>query len=151
MTGLFGPGTWVEIHSIVLPAGERAPQVPDDTRRLPLEMRVKGCLVAPAALGGQAEILTPAERLRLSAVYVSSFRRLESVYVQHSLGTMEQENKQGFEKSMIPLLQFPFGREWWSEAKVAFYAPFVHHIDEGLAGGKFERKTPSIQLPPSAD
>ena len=99
----------------------------------------------------EPETLTPAERLRLSAVYVSSFRRLESVYVQHSLGTMEQENKQGFEKSMIPLLQFPFGREWWSEAKVAFYAPFVHHIDEGLAGGKFERKTPSIQLPPSAD
>ncbi len=55
-------GTWVEIHRVVLPPGERAPQVPDDTRAVPLEMRVKGFLAAPAALGEEAEILTPAGR-----------------------------------------------------------------------------------------
>jgi hypothetical protein len=55
-------GTWVEIHRIVLPPGERAPQVPDDTRRVPLEMRVKGFLAESAAIGAMAEIVTPAGR-----------------------------------------------------------------------------------------
>ena len=64
-------GTWVEIHRIVLPPGERAPQVPADTAAVPLEMRVKGFLTMPAALGEEAEVITPAgRRLRgaLSAV-----------------------------------------------------------------------------------
>ena len=47
---------------VVLSAGERAPQVPDDTRQVPLEMRVKGFLVSPAAPGEMAEIITPAGR-----------------------------------------------------------------------------------------
>ena len=55
-------GTWVEIHSIVLAAGERAPQVPADTQGVPLEMRVKGFLAAPAALGDAASIVTAAGR-----------------------------------------------------------------------------------------
>ena len=62
MSTLIDAGTWVEIQRVVLPADERAPQVPDDTRQLPLEMRVKGHLVAPAALGEDAEILTPVGR-----------------------------------------------------------------------------------------
>ena len=55
-------GTWVEIHSIVLAAGERAPQVPADTQGVPLEMRVKCFLAAPAALGDAASIVTAAGR-----------------------------------------------------------------------------------------
>ena len=62
MTERIGKETWVEIHRIVLPAGERAPQVPDDTRQFPLEMRVKGFLVAPASPGEEAEIVTPVGR-----------------------------------------------------------------------------------------
>jgi len=58
MTALIEKGTWVEIHTIVLDASERAPQVPEDTRRVPLEMRVKGFLAAPAAIGDDAEIET---------------------------------------------------------------------------------------------
>jgi hypothetical protein len=55
-------GSWVEIHSIVLAAGERAPQVPADTRAVPLEMRVKGFLAAPAAIGERASVVTAAGR-----------------------------------------------------------------------------------------
>ncbi len=55
-------GTWVEIRRIVLPAGERAPHVPDETRRVPLEMRVRGFLLHDGALGEPAELLTPAGR-----------------------------------------------------------------------------------------
>ncbi len=62
MAELIEKGTWVEIHEVVLPAGERAPQVTADTREVPLEMRVKGFLVASAALGDKAEIMTPAGR-----------------------------------------------------------------------------------------
>ena len=72
-------GVWVEVHGTVLPAGQRAPQVPQDTQGVPLEMRVKGLLVAPAALGEEAEIVTPTGRKlrgRLAAVnpaYTHSF------------------------------------------------------------------------------
>ena len=58
MTALIEKGSWVEIHDIVLEAGERAPQVPQDTQRVPLQMRVKGFLSAPAAIGEQADIET---------------------------------------------------------------------------------------------
>lgn len=55
-------GTWVELHRIVLAPGERAPQVPSETQRVPLELRVKGFLVVDSALGEEAEVLTPAGR-----------------------------------------------------------------------------------------
>ncbi|MCK4782205.1 MAG: 2-amino-4-ketopentanoate thiolase [Desulfobacteraceae bacterium] len=54
--------TWVEIYKIVLEKGERAPQVPNDTQQVPLEMKVKGFLVQNAAVGEEAEIITPAGR-----------------------------------------------------------------------------------------
>ena len=90
--------------------------------------------------------LTPAERVRLNAIYVSSFRRLESVYVQYTLGTMELENKRGFEESMIPLLQLPYGETWWKEAKVSFYQPFAQHIEECIASSKYAKTSPTMQL-----
>ncbi len=62
MTEKIAAGTWVEIQQVVLPAGERAPQVPADTQRVDLELRVKGFLQTPAAEGEDAEIITPAGR-----------------------------------------------------------------------------------------
>ncbi len=55
-------GRWVEIHRVVLAAGHRAPHVPEETRRVPLEMRVKGFLLAPAVVGDELEIATRAGR-----------------------------------------------------------------------------------------
>jgi hypothetical protein len=51
-------GRWVEIRSVVLHAGERAPQVPEDTRQVPLEMRARGFLARPARPGEEALITT---------------------------------------------------------------------------------------------
>ncbi len=38
-------GDWVQIHQIVLKPEERAPQVPEDTKKVPLEFWVKGYAV----------------------------------------------------------------------------------------------------------
>ncbi|MDH3659588.1 MAG: 2-amino-4-oxopentanoate thiolase subunit OrtA [Alphaproteobacteria bacterium] len=65
-------GTWVEILGVVLPAGERAPQAPEDTANVPLEMRVKGFLVESAELGSEAEITTTTGRRQRGAVMTAN-------------------------------------------------------------------------------
>ena len=62
MTRPIEKGTWVEIHNVVIQASGRAPQLPEDTRQVPLEMRVKGFLVESASIGEQAVIETPTGR-----------------------------------------------------------------------------------------
>ena len=79
MIELIEKGTWVEIHNIVLEVTDRAPQVPEDTRKVPLEMHVRGFLVSPAAIGDDVDIETLSGRHlrgRLAAVnpaYTHSF------------------------------------------------------------------------------
>ncbi len=56
-------GDWVQIYQVVLPAGERAPQVPPETMQVPLELRVKGFLCdEQAEVGQQVTICTLAGR-----------------------------------------------------------------------------------------
>lgn len=74
-------GRWVEVRRTVLHPGERAPQAPEDTRRVPLEMRVKGFLVESATEGEEAEIVTAAGR-RLRGV----LDRVEPAYT-HGFGS----------------------------------------------------------------
>ena len=52
------PGTWVEIEQVVLTPEQRAPTLPEDTKRVPYMLRVSGFLIDPAELGGQARIRT---------------------------------------------------------------------------------------------
>jgi len=56
-------GDWVRIHSVVLEPGQRAPQVPEDTARVPLELWIKGYLQADAKPGDQVRVLTRTGRL----------------------------------------------------------------------------------------
>ena len=56
-------GQWVIIHKNILSPEERAPQVPDDTKKVPLEMWVKGYLTHDSKLGEQAEIITRTKRI----------------------------------------------------------------------------------------
>lgn len=51
-------GQWVKIHSVVLSPEERAPQIPEDTKKTPLEMWTKGFLQSDASLGDEVEIVT---------------------------------------------------------------------------------------------
>ncbi len=55
-------GSLVDISLVVLPAGQRAPQVPEDTQQVDLEMRVKGRLLSAAEPGDSVEIETPIGR-----------------------------------------------------------------------------------------
>ena len=52
------PGTWVEIEQVVLTPEQRAPTLPEDTKRVPYVLRVSGFLIETAELGGPARIRT---------------------------------------------------------------------------------------------
>ena len=62
MTTKAEKGTWVEVEEIVLQPGSRASQVPEDTQRMPLELKVKGFLLDAADIGDKAEIITASGR-----------------------------------------------------------------------------------------
>ncbi|NLY85579.1 MAG: 2-amino-4-ketopentanoate thiolase [Tissierellia bacterium] len=52
-------GDWVRIHNIVLEAGQRASNIPEDTQSVPLEMWVKGFLLDEAAnIGDKVKVET---------------------------------------------------------------------------------------------
>lgn len=55
---------WVEVEVVVLRADERAPQVPEDTKKVPLMMWTRGFLVGESAsLGEEVMIKTLCDRL----------------------------------------------------------------------------------------
>ena len=73
--------TWVEIGGVVLQKDKRAPNLPEDTKQVPLEMRVKGFLLHDAEKGGEADIITPSGRTvrgtltEINPVYTHMFGR----------------------------------------------------------------------------
>ncbi len=63
MADLIDAGTLVQIHQIILKENERAPQVPEDTKKVPLELRVKGFLQEEAEVGEEVKIKTITGRI----------------------------------------------------------------------------------------
>jgi hypothetical protein len=55
---MIAKGSWVLIHRNILEPSERAPQVPGDTKNVPLEMWVKGTLQTDAETGSEVEVVT---------------------------------------------------------------------------------------------
>ena len=52
-------GDWVRIHKILLTSKQRAPQIPEDTKKVPLEMWDKGFLIDDlASIGDLVEVET---------------------------------------------------------------------------------------------
>ncbi|MCK7476174.1 MAG: 2-amino-4-oxopentanoate thiolase subunit OrtA [Candidatus Moduliflexus flocculans] len=51
-------GSWVQVEQVVMQPGERAPQVPEDTKAVPLMLWVKGTLLEEASVGDTVEIET---------------------------------------------------------------------------------------------
>ena len=56
-------GDWVRIHSVILTPDERSNAVPEDTKRVPLELWTKGYLTADAELGEEACVITRTGRV----------------------------------------------------------------------------------------
>jgi hypothetical protein len=50
--------TWVKVYRIVLNVGERASHIPEETARVPLEMRVNGFLTNETAHIGETVTVT---------------------------------------------------------------------------------------------
>lgn len=64
----FQKGDWVKIHRIILQGEDRAPQVPEDTKKVPLEMWVKGYAEASGQVGDTLEVKTLTGRLECGKV-----------------------------------------------------------------------------------
>ncbi|MBE0700306.1 MAG: 2-amino-4-ketopentanoate thiolase [Acholeplasmataceae bacterium] len=54
--------TYVQIFKVVLNPGERAENIPADTKNTPLELRLKGVLNHEASIGDVVTITTPSGR-----------------------------------------------------------------------------------------
>lgn len=78
-------GTWVEIEQVILTPEQRAPTLPEDTKRVPYVLRVSGFLIEPAGLGAPARIRTIIGR-ELSGV----LKTVNPSY-SHSFGTVVPE------------------------------------------------------------
>ncbi|TVP85501.1 MAG: 2-amino-4-ketopentanoate thiolase [Acholeplasmataceae bacterium] len=55
--------TFVQIIKTILKPEERAPQVPQDTKRVPFEFRLKGKLLTPGNIGDEVDIVTETGRV----------------------------------------------------------------------------------------
>ena len=55
-------GDWVRIHRVILPAVERTANLPEDTKKVPFEMWVKGHLLEDGELGDDVRIKTVSGR-----------------------------------------------------------------------------------------
>jgi 2-amino-4-ketopentanoate thiolase alpha subunit len=87
-------GDWVRIYNVVLEPNERAPQVPDDTKKVPLEMWDKGFLLDEnAEIGEEVEVETyigrkiKGELLEVDPYYTHSYGKSvpELLYVGRQL------------------------------------------------------------------
>ena len=54
----FPKGRYVEITKEILTSEKRAPQVPEDTKKTPLLMKVKGFLQTEASIGEEVKVKT---------------------------------------------------------------------------------------------
>lgn len=78
-------GDWVQIHRIVLKPEERSPHLPEDTKKVPLEVWQKGFITHDAYIGDEVEIETVIGR-RVKGKLV----RVNPVY-EHNFGKPVQE------------------------------------------------------------
>ncbi len=56
-------GDWVQIYKVLLQPGQRSPHIPEDTKRVPLELRVKGFLTRDAKINDEVTIISLAGRI----------------------------------------------------------------------------------------
>ena len=75
------------------------------------------------------ETLTGEERVQFSSFCLMSHRRIESIFVQKSLGALDQGLAEGFERSILLAYGHRGYREWWNSSKSAFSTEFAAWVD----------------------
>lgn len=55
-------GSWVRIYDVVLESNQRSPNLPEDTKKVPLEMWNKGFLESDAKMGDHVKVKTLTNR-----------------------------------------------------------------------------------------
>ena len=133
-TRALGASTFQEISSSMSLTSEAIATHPD-----------LSALVIKAADG--LSNLTPEERARYNLMFMMTFRRFESVFVQGRLGSIEPRLTEGFEQSLIGTIASGGGEEWWKTAKPAFSVSFVAYVDKKLASGSLPRIHPGFGGP----
>ena len=78
-------GDWVMIHNIVLKPEERSANLPEDTKKVPLEMWVKGYLQSDAKLGDTVTVITRTGRTAVGELVD------EAPPYEHSFGSLVPE------------------------------------------------------------
>jgi hypothetical protein len=78
-------GEWVLIQKVILEASQRAPQVPEDTKQVPLKMWVKGYLQEDAEIGDEVTILTRTKRIEKGTLLEAN------PYYKHNFGRFVPE------------------------------------------------------------
>lgn len=78
-------GEWVLIQKVILEASQRAPQVPEDTKQVPLKMWVKGYLQEDAEIGDEITILTRTKRIEKGTLLEAN------PYYKHNFGRFVPE------------------------------------------------------------
>jgi len=94
-------GDWVRIHSVVLQVGERAAAVPDDTKRVPLELWTKGYLQRDASIGDEVSVITRTGRTERGTLID------DAPHYEHSFGDFVPELQRAGDEAF----SFLFGGE----------------------------------------
>jgi hypothetical protein len=81
------------------------------------------------------ENLTAEQRIKFGHISMMCFRRIETVFVQESMGFVDSRLTQGFRRSALSALLNQGMREWWEQSKGAFSDEFAAWVDEELAKG----------------
>jgi hypothetical protein len=82
--------------------------------------------------------LNAEEQIRFTAMTMSSFRRIEAVYIQERLGSIESRFTAGFKRSSLSALAHKGMYEWWSASQEAFTDEFVLWVNSQIAAGEIK-------------
>lgn len=92
-------GDWVRIHSVILAPEQRSSAVPEDTKRVPLELWTKGYLLSDAEIGDETSVTTRTGRT------VSGELVEVGPHYEHSFGDFVPELQQAGDEAV----RFLFG------------------------------------------
>lgn len=93
-------------------------------------------------------LLTPAERMRLSAVAYVDMRVWENVHYQHSQGLLSDEEFASFRRNLRFLMQHRVYQDFWQIEREIFTDRFRDMVDELLT--EIEAGSPVVTREPEA-